>query len=167
MYIKELIDFKEDILCIGNKRHSITMKKLLITTAVAFSVLSFASAEDVSSTATSMPAALPPVAITGDQKIDEQVRALHKEMEAKIKALRDEYQKKLKAIIGERKVLMASSTKEVRKEGMQEVRNEIKEVRKDIREEVRGTSTKAMPQGNAWGFFQKFFGRPKATTTTQ
>jgi hypothetical protein len=148
------------------------MKKTFIATALTLSALSFAYAQDASTTA-SMPAALPPVPSTGDVRIDEQVRALHKEMEAKIKTLRDEYQKKLKAIIGERKLLIASTTKQMRveikeerKDDRKEVRTEVREVRKEIREEVRGTSTGSMPQGSPWNIFKKFFG-PRATSTQQ
>lgn len=152
------------------------MKKTLITTAIALSALSFAFAQDAGTT--TMPAALPPMVATGDQKIDEKIRALHKEMEGKIKAIRDEYQKKVRALVGERKATLASSTKEMRKEVRENVKEERKEMRKELasttkemrkefREEVRGTST-ANPQGNAWGFFRRFFGQPKpqgATTT--
>jgi phenylalanyl-tRNA synthetase alpha subunit len=138
------------------------MNKLLITTAVALSAFSFASAQDASST---MPQALPPMVSTGDQKIDEQVRALHKEMEGKIKALREEYQKKLKALIGNRKATVASSSKAMMGSSTKEMRKEIKEERKEMRQEVRGTSTNANPQGNAWGFFRRFFGQPKPEGT--
>lgn len=154
------------------------MKKTLITTAVALSALSFVFAQDAGTT--TMPAALPPMVATGDQRVDEQIRALHREMETKIKAIRDEYQKKMRAIVGERKTMLASTTREMRKEAkenMKEERKELRrelasttrEMRKEFRQEVRGTSTRANPQGNAWGFFRKFFGQPKpaATTTSQ
>ncbi len=144
------------------------MKKTLITTAMLLSAFSFAYAQDASTTP-SAGDVLPPVPSTGDARIDEQVRALHKEMENKIKALRDEYQKKLKALIGDRKLLMGTTTKEIRKEikeDRKEIRTEVREVRKEIREEVRGTSTGSMPQGAPWNFFKKFFG-PRATSTQQ
>jgi BMFP domain-containing protein YqiC len=145
------------------------MKKTLLTTALALSAMTLAFAEDATGTP-ALPPALPPMVSTGDQKIDEQVRALHKEMEGKIKAIRDEYQKKLKALIGERKVMMASTTKDMPKgvkEGMKEVRKDMKDARKG-ESEVRGTSTKAEPKGNAWGFFRRFFGlsKPVQATTT-
>lgn len=134
------------------------MKKTLLIASIVFSAVSSVFAEDATGTP-AMPAALPPLVITGDKKIDEQIRALHKEMEGKIKAIRDEYHKKLKALIGERKLMMASSTKDV------------KEMRKDkepkpVRTEVQGTSTRAEPKGNAWGFFRRFFGAAKPTATT-
>ncbi len=43
-----------------------------------------------------------PQITTGDPAIDEQVRALNKEMEDKIKAIRDEYMSKIKAIVGDK-----------------------------------------------------------------
>lgn len=162
------------------------MKKQLISTLLVVSALSFASAQTATSTVTTTPV-LPPPATTGDLRIDAQIRTLNKEMEAKIRAIRDEYQTKLKALIGNRKALIASSTQQLREE-----KKELKEERKDKvealrderqekREEVRGTSspriklldnrgatsTKATPQGNAWGFFTRFFGQAKMGTSTR
>lgn len=220
------------------------MKKTLITTALALSAAGFAFAQDAS-VAQSAPAAaavsaegspvLTPMA-TGDGKIDDQLRALHKEMEGKIKAIRDEYQKKMKAIIGERKAFVASTTQamkqerkgeasvavkalqqdfEAKKKALQQefevkrkattasstegsrkalqqefetkmkalqqefeaakksivasstegIRKEVEAKKMEVRQEVRGTST-ANPQGNAWGFFRRFFGQPKPATTS-
>lgn len=155
------------------------MNKLFITTAIALSALSLVSAQDatvttgVAATATvtapAMPPALPPLMSTGDKKIDEQVRALHKEMEGKIKVIRDEYQKKLKKIIGERKLMMASTTKEmasttkemrkdvmeVRKDARAEVRKEVKTIRQDAKAEVQGARAES-----GWGLLKRFFGAP-------
>lgn len=135
------------------------------------SALSFAAAQGATTTATTTPV-LPPPVTTGDARIDVQIRTLNKEMEAKIRAIREEYQKKLKALIGERKILRASST-----EARKELKKERKEDREEEREEVRGTSTmkiglnrgatttKASPNGNAWGFFLRFFGAAKPANT--
>jgi hypothetical protein len=144
------------------------MYKTFITTAIAFSAVSFASAQDASTT---MPAALPPAVTVGDARIDNQIRALHKEMEAKIKAIREEYQRKLKVIIGARKLLNASSTpnQEKKSENASSTPKENKGKKADVlgtttaqmRANNGATTTKADPRGKAWGFFMRFFGVPK------
>lgn len=146
------------------------MKKQLISTLLVVSALSFASAQTATSTASTTPPVLPAPAVTGDVKIDAQIRALNKEMEAKIRAIREEYQIKLKALIGARKAVIASSTKQMREE-QKERREDLREELKDKRDAIRAsssirvkinqgaTSTSANPQGNAWGFFTRFFGQ--------
>jgi hypothetical protein len=78
------------------------MKKILISTALALSFVGLAQAQTATST-DQVPPALPPVITTGSSTVDNQVRALRKDYEAKIKALQMEYLTKLKALIGERK----------------------------------------------------------------
>jgi hypothetical protein len=155
----------------------IPMKKQLISTLLVVSALSFASAQ----TATSSAPVLPPPPTIGDTKIDAQIRALNKEMETRIRVIREEYQAKLKALIGARKAMIASTTeqlkerkaelKDERKDKVEAIREEIKDKREDARgtstPQVRpfdnrgATTTKAQPQGNAWGFFMRFLGQPK------
>lgn len=158
------------------------MKKELVSTLLVVSALSFASAQTSTTTGTTTPPVLPPPVSVGDTRIDSQIRALNQEMEAKIRAIRLEYQTKLKALIGNKKVLIASSTTQLREENkerrealkneMKDKKAELKEEMKDRREDIRGTSTpnglvrratttNANPQGNAWGFFMRFFGQPK------
>ncbi len=141
------------------------MKKILITSAIAFSALSFAYAEDASTT----PPALPPVITTGSSTIDAQIRALRIEMEAKIKTVRDEYQAKLKAIIGSVKPVVTrpngatTTVKEVRKE-IKEVRKDNLEARKDARVQGESTTTVTLPSvenRKLMNFFRSFFGAPK------
>lgn len=156
------------------------MKKQLISTLLVASALSFASAQTSTSTGTTTPV-LPPPVTTGSSTIDAQIRNLNREMEARIKAIREEYHAKLKVLIGNRKALVASTTAQIRelkddrKGKLEDLKNEIKDRREDRREDrkedVRGTSTlratttKASPNGNAWGFFLRFFGQAKATST--
>lgn len=169
------------------------MKKELVSTLLVVSALSFASAQTSTTTGTTTPPVLPPPVSVGDTRIDSQIRALNQEMEAKIRAIRLEYQTKLKALIGNKKVLIASSATQLREENkerrealknemkdkktelreeMKDKKAELKEEYKDRREDIRGTSTpnglvrratttNANPQGNAWGFFMRFFGQPK------
>lgn len=56
-----------------------------------------------------MPGAMGMVT-TGDPVIDDQIKALNKEMEAKIKALREEYAVKIKLIVGDKKIIPRVST---------------------------------------------------------
>ncbi len=146
------------------------MKKILLTSAIALSAVSFSYAQDASTT----PPALPPAVTVGDAKVDNQIRALRMEMEAKIKAIRDEYQQKLKAIIGTRKIMNASSTpkeNQGKKPDMnasstpKENKGKKPQVLGTTTAQMRGnngaTTTKADPKGKAWGFFTRFFGVPK------
>lgn len=166
------------------------MKKQLISALLVASALSLASAQ-ATSTATTSPV-LPPPPSVGDTRIDAQIRALNQEMEAKIRALRQEYQTKLKALVGNRKMMVASSSAQFR-EDRKELKNDLKQKREGLKDEwkdkrddlkdlrargsdnqgVEGTSTarlngtttpKAEPKGNAWGFFLKFFGQEKPDT---
>jgi Skp family chaperone for outer membrane proteins len=147
------------------------MKKLFVSAVFAVSLVGFASAQQASST-TDIPPALPPVITTGSSTVDNQVKTLRKEYEAKIKALQQEYLTKLKALIGERK------------EARKDAREEKKDDRKDMRAsstatttaglprppkgpehtdkpgKVEGTSTEGsnLPQGNAFGFLRRFLG---------
>jgi hypothetical protein len=57
--------------------------------------------------------------ITGDPVIDGQVRTLKKEMDDKIKAIRSEYEAKIKTLIGEKKLVRASST-DMKRDDMRE-----------------------------------------------
>ena len=154
------------------------MYKTLITTVIAFSAISFTYAEEVAVTTTAavevvqnvaMPEALPTEVGTGDAKVDGQILALRKEMEAKIKAIRDEYQKKLKAIVGERKTVMKEKRAEVKaqvkeaKKEMKEVKKEARQEVKEIRKEVRGASTG--PEVGVRAFFNKLFGVTPADTS--
>ncbi len=163
------------------------MKKILITTALALSAVSFTFAQNISTTttatttaSTTMPDALPPVVLTGDAKADNQIRALRKEMEAKIKAIRDEYQKKVKALItagvAAKKAANASSTKNM-KASSTEPRGNGKDKNattsavlgtstQGMLNSNRATTTKAAPKGNAWGFFMRFFGQAKPTASS-
>ncbi len=133
------------------------MKKLVITTALTLSALSLTHAQGTASEV--MPQALPPMVTTGDTTVDQQIRTLHREMEAKIKALRDEYQTKMKAIIGDKKPTIVrpdgstTTPKEVRKE-IKEVRQELKMERKENQAESAGTTTPARK-----GFFRTIFNR--------
>jgi hypothetical protein len=133
------------------------MKKFLITTALGLSALSLIHAQET--TAEAMPQALPPMVTTGDTTVDQQIRTLHKEMEAKIKALRDEYQTKIKAIVGEKKPVI------VRPDGStttpKEARKEIKEVRQELKMERKETqaSTTASTTPARKGFFRNLFNR--------
>ena len=133
------------------------MKKTLTTLAITLAVFGVASAEEVKpvkavapmkrpegmATGTRpMPVSAMPKTTTGSSTLDAQVQALRDEMEGKIKTIRDEYEIKIKALIGNVKPAAASSSKE-------------------MREQVRGTSNIKLPQGNAWGFFRRFFGLSK------
>lgn len=48
--------------------------------------------------------------LTGDKAVDEKVKALVQERDQKLKAIHEEFQIKLKALIGERKLMQASTT---------------------------------------------------------
>jgi hypothetical protein len=106
------------------------MNKLYIATAIAFTAITAASAEEGgmmirATTAVGAPmmrgsaqagvateVRMMPVMTTGDAATDAQLKALTVEMEAKIKAIRDDYQVKIKALIGDKKIMpmMASTT---------------------------------------------------------
>jgi len=145
------------------------MKKILISAAVALATFGIAGAQQATTT-DQMPPVLPPAITTGSSTLDAQIKVLRIEMEAKIKAIREEYQTKLKAIVGERRAVVASTTKQIRadvKEVRKDARAEVKEVRANAKAEIRGTSTEGQPQGNAWGFFRKFFApKPPVNGTT-
>lgn len=140
---------------------------------VIASAMALASAQ--TDTAATASPVLPPPPSVGDVRIDAQIRALNQEMELKIRSIRQEYQTKLKALIGSRKAIIASSTRELRGERKgEEERGDSKnrgtEVRNEARDrregDVRGTSTpQNLPKGNAWGFFQRFFGLSKGSST--
>ena len=159
------------------------MNKLFITTAIAFSALSFASAQDVSVTASAQATAARPVMTTGDASIDAQVKALRQEMEVKIKALQAEYEVKIKAIVGNMKPMIVkpdgstTTVKEVRKEIKEdrkeykedrkenkEDRKENKEERKEMRVEGSATGTLETPRfenQKLMNFFRNLFGGQK------
>lgn len=125
-----------------------------------------------------MPPQVAPMVSTGDVKIDEQIKALNKEMEEKIKAIRDDYLTRIKAIVGTRKVMMASTTPRGMMEGEKRGMNEGKKMGRPMmgtstdgtmqppmrRAEVRGVETENLNQvGNAFGpriqnFLKGFFG---------
>ncbi len=152
------------------------MKKILTTTAIAFSALSFASAQDVSVTATAQATPARPAMTTGDASIDAQVKALRQEMEVKIKALQAEYEVKIKAIVGNMKPMIVrpdgstTTVREVRKEikedrkEYREDRKENKEERKEMRVEGSATGTLETPRfenQKLMNFFRNLFGGQK------
>ncbi len=119
------------------------MKKLFILTAVTFSALSFAYAQDAPAV---RPTIVKPMITTGDTALDAQVKALRAEMEVKIKELRAEYEAKIKVILGDKKPMIVkpngatTTMKEIRKEikeERKEIRKEIKEERKEVRKEIK------------------------------
>ncbi len=148
------------------------MKKIFATTIIAFSALSFASAQDVSVTASAQAtAARPamPAMITGDASIDAQVKALRQEMEVKMKALQAEYEVKIKAIVGNMKPMIVkpdgstTTVKEVRKD-IKEERKEYMQERKEVRAEGSATGTVQSPRfenQKFMNFFRNLFGGQK------
>lgn len=150
------------------------MKKIFTTTIIAFSALSFASAQDASVTASvqataARPTMAMPVMTTGDASIDAQVKALRQEMEVKIKALQAEYEVKIKAIVGNMRPMMVkpdgstTTVKEVRKD-IKEERKEYMEERKEMRAEVSATGTVQSPRfenQRLMNFFRNLFGIQK------
>lgn len=150
------------------------MKKILITTTLALSTLAFASAQEVSVTASAQataarPAMAMPVMTTGDASIDAQVKALRQEMEIKMKALQAEYEVKIKAIVGNMKPMIVkpdgstTTVKEVRKD-IKEERKEYMEERKDVRAEASATGTVQTPRfenQKLMNFFRNLFGGQK------
>ncbi len=145
------------------------MKKIFTTTIIAFSALSFASAQDVSVTASAQATAARPVTVTGDTSIDAQVKALRQEMEVKIRAIQAEYEVKIKAIVGNMKPMIVrpdgstTTVKEVRKE-IKEERKEYMEERREARVEGSATGTVETPRfenQKLMNFFRNLFGGQK------
>ena len=60
---------------------------------------------------------------TGDPVLDEKVRTLKKEMDEKIKAIRVEYEAKIKTLIGDKKLIRASTTQMMRDEKRERMEN--------------------------------------------
>lgn len=149
------------------------MKKIFTTTIIAFSALSFASAQDVSVTASAQATASRPAIVTGDASIDAQVKALRQEMEVKIKALQAEYEVKIKAIVGNMRPMIVkpdgstTTVREVRKEIKEERKEYIqdrKEERKEMRVEGSATGTVETPRfenQKFMNFFRSLFGGQK------
>lgn len=152
------------------------MKKTFLATGLVLLGLTFAHAEE--GKIGMMPAMMPPVKLTGDKAIDDQIKSLTKEMEDKVKAVREEYMAKIKAVVGDKKPMMnASSTRAT--STMKELRKDVKEMRKDMMEDRRdsrfqngsgtppvrrdgpGTTTPPNPRASekAQGFFKGFFNR--------
>lgn len=89
------------------------MKKLFITTVLGLSAVTFAGAENATSTRAmpmrAMEARSMERVMKEDPSVGEQVRMLREEMNVKIKALQAEYEMKIKAILEEKKASMDSS----------------------------------------------------------
>jgi Spy/CpxP family protein refolding chaperone len=157
------------------------MKKTYLAASILLLGLTFAHAEENRPT-TGMPPQMPPMMLTGDKAIDDQVKTLTKEMEDKIKAIREEYMTKIKTIVGDKRPMHASSTRAT--STMKEFRKDVKDMRKEMKEERHdnrdgrfqngsgtppmprsrdGKGTTTPPNGNAsekaQGFFRGFFNR--------
>lgn len=89
------------------------MKKIFITTVLGLSAITFAAAENATSTRTkpvrAMEARPMERVMKEDSVVGQQVKALREELNAKVKALHEEYEAKIKAILEEKKASMDSS----------------------------------------------------------
>lgn len=153
------------------------MKKLFITTAIAFTALAFTSAQEATTTNSAPP--MPP---RGVLKMDaratttlngkdgargQQVKALRMEMEAKIKAIRLEYDLKIRAIMGdtnregERKERMDDQSQRSqdmnRSQDMEKDTNEGKKgnIREGLRKLIPGSGR---PVSDLFNVFKGYFG---------
>lgn len=125
------------------------MKKLLITTAIAFSAIAMASADDSTTTKPMAPRPMPPVMTTGDATVDAQIKALRLEMETKIRAIQTEYDAKIKLAIGDRKPVIAhpDGSTTTPKDMKHDVQQEIKDVKKGM-QDMQHTMMKDMHPNN-------------------
>ncbi len=120
---------------------------------------------------------------TGNQVVDEKIKALFKDTEERIKAIREERKTKLKAILDEAhltlKNQMASTTREEREEMHERMMGTTTPggvPRKEMRDRMMGTTTRVRPmpmqgevrgastegsegRGGVMGFFRGLFGR--------
>ncbi len=105
------------------------MKKILTVSALALSAFSFANASEEVKTSESgkkMMMTMPMAITTGDPAIDNQVKAMQKEMQDKMKAIAEEYSAKIRKIIGDKKPSTASGTNGVMKDTMHDMRGVMK-----------------------------------------
>lgn len=105
------------------------MKKTLTVSMLALSALSFANASEevkASQPGRQIMMTMPMAITTGDPAIDTQVKAMQKEMQDKMKVIAEEYSVKIRKIIGDKKPLMASGTREMMKDTMHDMRGVMK-----------------------------------------
>ncbi len=160
------------------------MKKIAISGMLVLAALGVVSASEGTSSE-QMPPLLPPMMTTGSSTLDAQIKTLRQGYETQIKALREEYMTKLKALVGDKKMMMGTSTRPMMKDGKNEEKDgkghmmgsgsstmmmgDRKPMQQGERHEmkqgeVEGVSTEMpqdsnLPQGNVvWGFFKKFLG---------
>lgn len=163
------------------------MKKLLISSVLVAGTIVFASAQEsgqvrpmpvnapmpgvkavkavlASSTMPQMMGDEMRALLTGNKEVDEKIKVLVQERDQKLKAIHEEFQTKLKALIGERKLLQASTTPAKRFEMQDRAMNASgTPVRSPVATGTpmmeNGTKRQQLPKPSVIRrFFQSFFG---------
>jgi Skp family chaperone for outer membrane proteins len=135
------------------------MKKLLITTAIAFSAVALASAHEEASSTVKIISPTSQKALTGNVAVNAQVKMLRVEMETKIKAIQADYESRIKLLVGDKKQGSmrpdgATTTKEIKKDA----KKDAQEMKKGILQDIRQRATSSRPFSSLFDMFKGYFG---------